>query len=623
LFIALSAKRYVAEQRRQRAASQFLQQAADHEERQEWLAAAECLQNYLDLEPAAEDQRVRLARLFAAGTEDDAEQQQRTIELLYRAVGVCREEERVPLQRQLAERLFKSGRCDEALAVSANALASQPDDVTTLQVRALALWRQYRRGELDDWQIRKLPVIAWLDVARRAQPANVELAEATAAAYRDLHLAAPDSLNVSSRETAADDCLDQLVAAAPQDPATYLARYRYRKKHRHAEAEADLAMALRSGPHHAAVLQSAAAAAAENHDFGPAAALYRRAIDAATGSTQPETYLGLGDALLALDQRDQALRAWQEGLRTHPEAECLFLGRLADAYLANQQWDTAAKLVEQIDSTLSEQTSSDAALLTVERDQSLRRGLLVLHAGDQLTARSHFERVITLQEQLGGGSSQATLAWQRLGEIHAQRGEWESAAAAFDYACHEAPHLAGLWLQSAEAHAQAENGEVAMARAHVALRKGLSTPADVTLARTIISRHHWHFGGRPWPHLASVNKAIDDALASPSGTISGAALPLDGALVLAQSSAQRGEYETAEDVLLGVAANGSAAQRAAVDREFALEALSRGDIERAHSLLALFITNSTSNSPLLELAAQIDIENDHRRRTEEKKALFP
>src|SRR6188472_1517163 len=53
--------------RRQSAARDCLRQAQQHESNQQWLEAAQAVEAYLNLEPGAVDQRVRLARLYASG----------------------------------------------------------------------------------------------------------------------------------------------------------------------------------------------------------------------------------------------------------------------------------------------------------------------------------------------------------------------------------------------------------------------------------------------------------------------------------------------------------------------------------------------------------------------------
>jgi len=185
--------------RRQSAAQDWLRQAQEHEANQQWLEAAQAIEAYLSLEPGAADQRVRLARLYASGTLD-TDQREHAIDLLYRALGICRDDERLPLQIRLSEFLLAAERFSEAEAQANEVIQAHPQDRGALRVRALALLRQYKRGELDHTLSRNLPIVAWLDEARRANRNDVALAEFTAAAYRNLELGVSGHPSVVARE---------------------------------------------------------------------------------------------------------------------------------------------------------------------------------------------------------------------------------------------------------------------------------------------------------------------------------------------------------------------------------------------------------------------------------------
>jgi tetratricopeptide (TPR) repeat protein len=604
--------------RRQAAAQDWLQQAAEHESNQQWLQAAQAVEAYLDLQPEAADQRVRLAKLYAAGAQN-TEQSEHIIAALYRAVGICREDERLPLQVRLGELLLAAERFSEAETQTHAVIQSDPQNSSALRVRALAQLRRYRRGELDRMLSRNLPIVAWLDEARRANPGDVELAELTAAAYRNLDLGVPGQPSVADREQLADACLDELVEAAPQDPAVYLARYNYRVRLGLAGADADLALALQHGPTAQKTVLTAAAAAQDKAQFAKAVELYRQALAGEQPVSEPEVYLQLGDALLALGNRDEALSTWRGGLKLHPQARVEFNGKLADAYLSVSDWHNAEQCVNEIDAELSVQTASDRDLLCVERDQSLRRGMLLNYQENQPAALAQFRRVITLQEQIGGSSPQTAVAWRHLGESYARSHQWGSAAAAFDYACHEQPQTAELWLLAARAHLQAKRTDLAVDRAEQAVRRDSSPAAHATLASALLA-HRASSRNQPfsqgWPSLAAVQELLGRKDDKPQ-------LPFEAAVALSQVQAMRGEHGLAEDLLLRAAPDRSPAERRSIDRELVAHALRRGDVTQAHTLLSQFILDSPGNTALLELAAEVDIDNNRRIREQEFNTFLP
>ena len=608
--------------RQQQAAQELLQRANELESQQRPREAAELLEAYLALQPAADNQRVRLAMLYADGIEAD-EQREHGIALLYRAVGVCRNEERLSLQTRLGELLLTAGRFSEAEAQAAQVIQSRPHDPSALRVRALALLRQYKRGELDRTLARNMPIVAWLDEARRANPNNVELAELTAAAYRNLELGVSGRCSVASREQRADHCLNELVQASPQSAEAYLARYRYRLRLGRGDAIADLESALRHGPDYQPALLTASQSALRQGKFVLAAELYRRVINSRPQQSEAETYLEFGDALLASGARDEALDVWREGLVQHPGTQHQFHGRLADAHLAAGDWKAAEQYVTAIDAALWPEASAEGETLAIARDQGVRRGTLLMLRGRPEAAIEQFQRTITLQEQLGGCSPQTALAWRHLGELYSRSGQWNSAASAYDYACYEQPQDAGLWQLAAQAHLQANHADLAVERAQQALRHGSQAPAQAILAsaRRAQSLQAGTSGRQTWPTLAAVRDILPTQV-DPNAA-SSCQLSFDAAVVLSQVQAQRGESALAQEYLLRAVPACSEAERIGIDRELMHHALSRGDVSEALTLLSRFVVEAPDNKPLWHLTAEVDLENTHRLREQEADASLP
>lgn len=682
--------------RRHLAAQALLQQAAERESEQQWIAAADYVDAYVNLCPDDASQRVKLAQLYVRGVED-APQREQAIHLLYRALGVCQDNERLPLRSDLALLLLTAERFSEAEAEAILILKVRPHDAAALRVRALALHEQYRLGALDYRVSRSLPVIEWLEEARRAHPDDIKLAELTAAAYRNSALGAPGHPNVAQREQLADSCLDDLVQARPQDPLAYLARHRYRIRFDLGDADADLKLAIKYGPHHRESLLAGAEAAMRKgglfrddrdgsngrEDFAKAAELFRKVIDSDKPATDPEPYLGLGDSLFAIDELAKAKDVWLSGLQKFPNHKALFQGKLADVHLAAHETKQAEAYLDAVDQELNRHEAPDRDQLTMQRDQSLRRGVWLMQRGSARPALVELQRVITLQEQLGGRSRQELQAWKQLGDAYASLEQWPQSAAAFDSACFENPQAGELWVQASQSHLQAAHFDLAVDRARQAVRQAPNCLTHLTLARALFQLQlslpageaHWRPVGRQLEAaqqrhgdgsvpddkpLKSLARALAAAQADTSDTRSSGLslhqlhhrewptmhavhelfavpgkksmepqvarsvqeMPFEGVLMLSRVQALRGEYELAEEMLEHSAAGRPAAEQSYLYQEIVHHRLARGDVKEAHALLSTLVNESPNNPALLELAAKVDIENTHRVEAERAESIL-
>jgi tetratricopeptide (TPR) repeat protein len=567
-------------------------------------------------------------------------------------------------------------------------------------VRALGLLREYQRGSFDHRVSRSLPVVAWLDEARRANPTDIELAELTATAYRDFGLGVPGRPSATEREGLADACLDDLVGAGHHDPLVYLARHYYRTRYAVGDASADLAKALSLAPDSPEVLLAVASAAQQRartlcesdkesplglNDFAKAVELYRRVIASSAEAVGPQPYLEVGDALLALGESAQALAIWADAREKFPDSRALFNAKLADAHLAANDPQQAAPCLDAIDLELNmTNTAPGRASLGMVRDQHLRRGLWLMQRERPRDAIGQFQRVITLQEQLGGRSRQATRAWEQLGHAFAALAKWNDAASAFDYACLEHPQSGELWLLASQAHLQAKHYDVAVERAHQAVRQEPSCIVHLNLAGALLQQQLaqppglrrwrsaeralavtseladdgtlpdlepleslgrdlvlakaataasaspklslWQWHHQEWPSIPAIHRLFATAERNriePLKSPSASMLSFESALQLSRVQAMRGEYDLAEEMLLQSAPDHSPTERAVIDREFIQHRLARGDVKEAHALLSNLVRASPDIEPLRQMAAEVAIEHDRRVRAEEEETFLP
>jgi len=240
--------------KKQLATEQLLAQASEFEQSGDWRAAAQRLDEYLQIRPLEDEQRVRLARIWSAGA-STLEERKRAIDLLYRALGTGLREESDELREQLAQHLLHCERWPEAEVEACKILEKRPNNVGALRIRALALAHQYHSGELYYVVPGKLSVLDWLQVAHELHPADLEVTELFTSSLLDtelvLHTDPP--LSTAQREQLANGSWQQLLDARPCDPLVYLARYRFRSRWRIPGASEDLAQALLWGRGHPAV----------------------------------------------------------------------------------------------------------------------------------------------------------------------------------------------------------------------------------------------------------------------------------------------------------------------------------------------------------------------------------
>jgi len=430
-----------------RTAVALLVRADQLEKEGQWFDAAENIQRYVQLVPTADQERVHLATVYEKGVKTP-EQRERAIGLFYRAIGTGLEDQQVPLRRKLARSLLQNRRYFEARSEAEKLLAQLPRDPEVLELRAKALWGQWQTKALAREGINREPkniaeegtnlVIVALEDAFEVKGDDIELAVALAAAYRDRDLKAFSkdervrapgeevSLRTEKqRASDADECLNTLVAKRPDDGQAYLARHHYRMRSGDFPgAAADIDKALKLAPVDVDVLLTAAGAARQEsqrlrrteaapddvvRQLERSRDLYQKCLDVVgADADHPTARLNLGDVLLALGERTQAIELWETWLAKHKSETIAveFQTRLAAVRLEDGDLEKAKVALDQIDSSVKDLPYyvPHEATLALQLDQDLRRGLLHMKRGEPKEAIQFLQRAIVRQEQLGGAS---------------------------------------------------------------------------------------------------------------------------------------------------------------------------------------------------------------------------
>ena len=118
-------------------------------------------------------------------------------------------------------------------------LKLDPSHAGAKRARALAMYGAARFGLVPREQ-----AFAELAQVAEEQPGNVSLAETLVRVYREEWT----SLEAADRSQQADRVMDRLVASAPNNIDTYLARYRYRTRYGLPGVDADIAELQQRGP---------------------------------------------------------------------------------------------------------------------------------------------------------------------------------------------------------------------------------------------------------------------------------------------------------------------------------------------------------------------------------------
>jgi hypothetical protein len=482
LMIAAGALKHHRSAKRERIAAEALERSENEEQRGDLLAAARSLEAYLALRPLEDRHYLRLANLQAEGA-TNAEEQRWAITYLYRALAVANDEEKLHIRPRLCQLLLRHERYFEAEHQAEQLLHSVPDHPAGLRCKAIAHFKQYQAGQLDHLVPFRLSILDDIAAAQKANPANPELALVAAQALRDPALSLPYGARLSTRqrEAMADAYVDALVAEAPEDPLVWFARYEYRQRYRLPNANDDLLQAARLAPDDRNIKQALARFLKTDLELGIGAnqradanlAEIERAVRfyeemlAAPEDDTVELFADLGDLHLLQGNREEAIVTWKRGIENGAYPATILFGKLAAAYLASGDLESAALWLDKVDADLAvaNPVPGDEVHLALKRDQSLRRGEWHRQGSRHWEAIPCFNDVLVLQEQIGGSSREVSQANVALAELHSTLGDWEAAAAACDRVALERANSPEAWVAASAAHLKAGQTTLAISRA--------------------------------------------------------------------------------------------------------------------------------------------------------------
>lgn len=364
-------------------------------------AAAEYLQEYLEIKPENAEVHVQLAEVYDRSAMNNAGKH-RAIDLYYQAVGWAPKEKASALRLRLGELLLETEQFPEAEKVACKLLDTlQPADAKPLsdektallyakaiRLKALAIHEQCQAGVWKGSEEAGRSLGEILEEALKYNTGDRAISLLLAKIYRESPQwlsADKQTLAPEDRNRLADRYMEEYVVAHPEDADAYLARYTYKTYYRLPGAEADLELALRYGATNLLVLIAKAdedqLAAQEKYRqtghleeaiplFDAALKNYRQVLQLGEAESNPPNtedqqsdqakekprqhlenwrdiqqyvYVNIGTIQQACGKTDAAIATWKAGLEKNPRSILLNL-LLADALLGLDRTEEVSRV---------------------------------------------------------------------------------------------------------------------------------------------------------------------------------------------------------------------------------------------------------------------------------------
>ena len=339
-------------------------------------------------------------------------------------------------------------------------------------------------------------------------PKDVKLASTCARIVREEKQLLGEEERAASdaeRQRMADEIIDRMVAADPENPEALLARFLYRTEYDLPEAEQDLADALKYGPDNEGVVLVAAAhaqaqarqaeqesdsAIAAEH-YVEAQAHYEHAIKLAP--TDERAYAALGEVYIAQDETALAIATWRRGLEGAGDESLRLNAYLAEALISEKKLDEAKQPLDTLDRVLRRLRPNlpPAVAATQERSAALLRAKWLMARGDAqgyLQAIPLLRPVALGQKSTAAEVATAVQAWSLLGGACEMVAQWDRAALAYEEAADLRPDVQEFRVKAADAWSSAGRIDKAIMQYAEALRIGDSKAIRISLARARFQR---------------------------------------------------------------------------------------------------------------------------------------
>ncbi len=469
----------------QSSAVKFLAQARVFEDDNQWRRAAQMLDRYLKLRPQDVPARIRLADDYAKSVQGP-ESLARAVELYSLAMSFAPKD--LELLRKRAERLLELAAYDptryQAVGQDADKLLKvRAHDASGLRLKALALWGQAQAGRKDTLVLAR----AALQDAVRQQPQNVQLSVQLAMLYRNDF----PGIKKAERQALGRKVMDDLIAANPENPEAYLARFRYRLLEQHPDADTDLKQALTLAPDHLDALMAAGGRAGGNNQMDDARAHFEHAMQVKPADPRP--YLGLAETYAARGAYERAIEVWRRGLEAVPSTDPSYISlqlRLAEGLLAAGRLDELKTVAEQLGREISRMTTTVPRPVRLKLDARLMffQARIKLAEGDVFGALQLLRQCLLVQQTVDSDQHDGQHRMQAayyLGICYSAIRQWDQAAEAYEQASQYESTNPKYLLAAADAWEKASRFDQSVRLFEQALAlRGTPPEVWVQLART-------------------------------------------------------------------------------------------------------------------------------------------
>ena len=471
----------------QQTASTLLKRASAFESDQQWSKAVTSLERYILLRPDDSSARIRFVESYAyiASTNQT---KRRLTALLYDVLG--REPERQDLRLMLSENLLQQGEFAAAEKEARKIISSEVGDASAARrVIAISLYARARRDGVIP--VREAAAALIEALADRAD--DVELALITAD-YLRMHPDAVESEEVDAA-TYADQIMDRMVSANPQNPAALVARYRYRRRYTLENLDdGDLERALEANPDYveALLLVANEAFVARRGESNTKAEDYlRRAIK--SQPQDPRAYLALSELFTASGEHGRAIQILRQGRALVGEDNIKLLSNLVSALIYDAELEKADHYVLELEKTVSNLSSELVSVARRRLDNRVR----ILHArlafaqGKWGSAVARLKAVLasSQREQNDFQSTNFRQAMVLLAQAMTALGRWDLAAHYWDQLADRLPQQPDVLRRAANAHLKAGHPDDAIDRLERYLQaSSLSPEVAIELAQAHLLR---------------------------------------------------------------------------------------------------------------------------------------
>ncbi len=372
----------------QNTAQAFVQQAEQLDAKGEYSKAAEYLRRYLRLEPADKQVHLRLAKVYDKSAKT-LRKKFRSVELYKQAMANFPKQtglklRTAELQLEIASVAWNpKERYADAIKQADDVLVVDPESADALRIRALSLSGQ--RSSTAESPITPDQVLQAYLKAReqKTNQADLQLSLRLALLYRNDQLALHDEKTTDPipgerRVELADEVVETLLAAKPEDPDVLLGVYGYRRRFDLPDAERLLKKSLKIAPDDPAVLATAGGHALQTKSYDEAQKHFARLVELLPGAAA--SYLQLGIVRRAAGDWEKAIKVWKQGRDKATDNKDALNVVLAAELIARGMTDDADPVLDDLDQSVIRFKSS-AGL-------SMAQGLAFSNQVNQLWAKS-------------------------------------------------------------------------------------------------------------------------------------------------------------------------------------------------------------------------------------------